>query len=306
MRMRSVRRPAAVAVILLAAVFGAVGGRGGAHAASPSRQGWWKVGLPVADVGIGGLGNLQDPQGVDVPDGGLLVQGGASVDQPAAYAAVAFDLGTAAVGGALRLVPAPNAVSVPGSKLIACPLDDADFKPVDGGAVADGPKYSCSSAVNATVDSSGAYVFDIAGLRRGDSLGVAILPSAPTDRVVFNRPSDDALPVTEAPPGTDASGATSQPSGVGDLGPTDTLALPPSDVGGPVSVGSTAPPVGDTGVTSPASAPVAGVFPAAQPATATHAAGSSYVPWFVAGLVGLAAVLWVGAGGATSVAEETP
>lgn len=306
MTMRSVRRPAAVTVVVLAAAFGAVGGRGGAHAASPSRQGWWKVGLPVADVGIGGLGNLQDPQGVDVPDGGLLVQGGPSVDQPAAYAAVAFDLDTATVGGPLKLIPAPNAVSVPASKLIACPLDDASFKPADGGAVADGPKYSCSSAVTATVDSSGAYLFDIGGLRRGDSVGVAILPSAPTDRVVFNRPSDDALPVSETPAGADTGGAVSQPSDGGDLGPTDTLALPPSDIGGPVSVGSAVPSVGDTDTPAPASAPVAGVFPAAQPATATHSASSSYVPWFVAGLLALAAVLWVGAGGAVAPEGETP
>jgi len=82
---RSVRRPAAVAVaVLAAAVFGAVGGHTGADAASPSRQGWWKVGLPVADVGVGGVGNLSDPQGADVPGGGLLVQGGPSAAQPAA------------------------------------------------------------------------------------------------------------------------------------------------------------------------------------------------------------------------------
>ncbi|MBV9042126.1 MAG: hypothetical protein JOZ68_14055, partial [Acidimicrobiia bacterium] len=101
----------AVVMVLGAVVFGAVGGGARSGAAAPSRQGWWKVGLPTAAPGIGGLGNLKDPQGADVPDGGLLVQGGPSVAQPAAYAALSFDLGTAAVSGPLRLVPAPTAAS---------------------------------------------------------------------------------------------------------------------------------------------------------------------------------------------------
>ena len=43
----AVRRPAALLVVLGAVVFGAVGGGARSGAAAPSRQGWWKVGLPI-------------------------------------------------------------------------------------------------------------------------------------------------------------------------------------------------------------------------------------------------------------------
>jgi hypothetical protein len=295
--MKAVRRPAALAVVVLAAVFGAVGGHAGARAASPSRQGWWKVGLPTAGVGIGGLGNLKDPQAADVPDGGMLVQGGQSVGQPAAYAAMAFDLGTAAVAGPVRLVPAPTTASVPGSKLIACPLNDPSFKPADGGAIADAPPYTCSSAVSATVDSSGAYVFDVAGLRRGDSLAVAILPSLPTDRVVFARPSADVLPVNELPAGADGGAASPTPdTGASSIG-DGALPLPPTDIGQLGGVASpSVPSLGDQAPAVSAAAATPSALPAAQPATATHPSSTSYTPWVVLALLGLAGVLWIGAG----------
>jgi len=294
---------AAVVVVLLAAVVGAVGGSARSGAVSPSRQGWWKVGLPVADVGVGGVGNLSDPQGADVPGGGLLVQGGPSAAQPAAYAALVFDLGTAAVAGPLKLVLAPNTASLPGSKLIACPLTNASFAPAAGGSMSDAPAYSCGSAVAATVDSSGAYVFDVAGLQRGDALAVAILPTAPTDRVVFAKPGDGALPVNES------SGAAA-----------DAAAAPPSpDVGAAGSAADTAAPLSsDIGIvgapfaapSSVSPAPVASAppgslaLPAAQPAIATHSSSSSsYGAYVIAVLLALAGVLWVGAG--TATAEPT-
>lgn len=294
----NMRRGAAVVAVLGAFVFGAVGGGARSTAAAPSRQGWWKVGLPVAAPGIGGLGNLKDPQGADVPDGGLLVQGGPSVAQPAAYAAMAFDLGTATVGGPLRLVPAPTTASVPGSKLIACSLNDASFKPADGGPIADAPPYTCASAVNATVDSSGAYVFDIAGLRRGDTLAVAILPSLPTDRVAFARPSANALPVTESA-GDAAADASAQPS------PDAALTTPGFDnasstpvtpsIGGLATEG--APTLSAPGpAPASAGAPAPGFLRTAQPAASTHSSSSDYAPYIVAALIAMAAVLWIGAG----------
>lgn len=288
-----------MAVVVAAVAVGVGGGRTRAGAAAPSLKGWWTTLLPIADVGVGGLGSLRDPQAVDVPEGGLLVQGGSSVDKPTAYAALSFDLGSSSVAGPLHLVPAPSGVTVPGSKLIACPLNDPSFAPASGGAIADAPPFSCSSAVTATVDSSGAYVFDLAGLQRGDNLAVAILPSTPTDRVVFAPPGDDALPVG-------ASAATS------DAGAADTGAAP--DVGGDSSAGIGSPslstgagslpsaslsspsvadvaPSASAGGTGPASA-----LPVAQPATATHSSSTSYVPYLIAALLGLAAVLWLGAG----------
>ncbi|MBV9411460.1 MAG: hypothetical protein JO148_07685 [Acidimicrobiia bacterium] len=293
-----------MAVVVAAVALGVGGGRTPAHAAGPSLKGWWTTVLPVADVGVGGVGNLRDPQAVDVPEGGLLVQGGPTVDKPTAYAALAFDLGSSAVSGPLRLVPAPTTVTVPGSKLIACPLNDPSFAPVGGGSIADAPAYTCSSAVTATVDSSGAYVFDVAGLQRGDNLAVAILPSAPADRVVFAPPADDALPVGASAGAADAADAGALPNVSADAGvdssaagaspalSTDGGSLPGLSAGSsPPSVAGAAPSSG--GGTAPASA-----LPAAQPATATHSSSTSYVPYLIAALLGLAAVLWLGAGSA--------
>lgn len=292
------RRQAALVVVLGAVVFGVVGGGARSGAAAPSRQGWWKVGLPIAGTGIGGVGNLKDPQGADVPDGGLLVQGGPSVAQPAAYAALSFDLGTATVSGPLRLVPAPTTVSVPGSKLIACSLNDASFKPADGGPIADAPPYTCASAVNATVDGSGAYVFDVAALRRGDSLAVAIIPSLPTDRVAFSRPGANALAVTEATGDTtaDASAPASPDAGLSTAGADTSSALPltPS-IGGLAtarepSLSTPSPASSSAGASAP------GFLRTAQPAAATHSSSSDYAPYIVIALIALAAVLWMGAG----------
>ena len=283
-----VRRPAALVILIAATAFATVGGQNLAGAASPSQQGWWKVGLPLADLGVGGLGSLRDPQGLDVPDGGLLVQGGPTVDQPAAYAAVAFDLGAASVSGPLRLVPAANAASVPGSRLIACPLDEPSFTPADAGALADGPRYTCSSAVPATED-GGAYVFDVAGLRRGETLAVAILPSSPTDRVVFARPNDDTLPITEA---------SGEADGLIPLEPTP-LPSPDAGLGAPLAPDISG--VGEAVATPPPAdaTPVAAALPVAQPATAARSSRPSYGPFLAAILLALAAVLWFGAGAGT-------
>jgi hypothetical protein len=193
-------------------------------------------------------------------------------------------------------VPAPTTASVPGSKLIACPLNDPSFKPADGGAIADAPPYTCSSAVSATVDSSGAYVFDVAGLRRGDSLAVAVLPSLPTDRVVFAQPGADALPVNESPSAADVGVAPPSLDAGAPSSGDGTLPSSSSDIGqlGGVAAPSV-PPVGDQApAASASSAP--SPLPAAQPATATHSSSTSYTPWVVLALLGLAGVLWIGAG----------
>src|SRR5207249_3359217 len=122
------------------------------------------------------------------------------------------DLGSAGVTGPLRLFPAPTTVSAPGSKLIACPLDNPSFTPADGGPIAAAPAYTCSTAVSATVDSSGVYVFDVGGLRRENTLAVAILPSTPADRVVFARPGDDALRVGGSAGAADAFAPPTAPA----------------------------------------------------------------------------------------------
>ena len=185
---------------------------GSAGAAKPAQQGWWEGASPLqpvtdllASLGLefGGL------NAVDVPPDGLLVQGGTAEDQPAAYAAVAFAVGSDDITGPLRLAPAPTAASVPGSALKACPLDNPSFTPAQGGAPETGPGYDCLGAVAATVAEDGAYLVDVTTLRRDDRVAVAILPAATSARVVFQAPGDDALPlrsVSPAAPGAIADG----------------------------------------------------------------------------------------------------
>ena len=252
-----------------------------ATADAPVQQGWWNGATPL-DVLLDALQipGLDVPLGqvsaVDVPADGLLVQGGTS--GPAAYAAVVFDVGTASIEGPLRLEPNPLAVSVPGSQLTACPLDQTSFTPVQGGRRQDAPPYDCLGAVAATVEPDGTYLVDVTTLRRDDRVAIAILPASPSARVVFQAPGDDALP----------------------LGPAQVAAAP---VDGPLTVGPPAPPFpGSIGsVELPAIGPAPTPVPA-QPSTvaavdATTGAdrGAGRVLVF-GGIAAAGAGLWLAAG----------
>lgn len=247
------RRGAPIAVLV---AIGSLLAVGAADADPPSRQGWWEGASPLDPV-LGPLATLGlgSVNAVDVPADGLLVQGSTN-EEPAAYAAVAFDLGAAAIAGPLRLVPDPDAASVPESAIRACPLDDPDFTPAQGGSRDAGPGYDCLGAVAATIDQDGAFVIDVATLRRGDTLAVAILPGTPSTRVVFQAPGSEALAVVPAPPATTRA----------------TEAEAPRPTGG--SVGSVAPrpPVATSARTSADAAPgsvVVDAAPAAVPTTPT-------------------------------------
>ena len=173
------------------------------RAAAPSQQGWWEGASPLAAVFdlLATLGvDLSGVDAVDVPPDGLLVQGGTAEDQPAAYAALAFDVSASEVAGPLRLVTAPSAASVPGSPVKVCPLDNPSFTPAQGGAPEAAPGYDCFGAVAATIADDGAYVVDVVSLRRDDTVAVAILPAATSTRVVFQAPGKDALPLRAAAP----------------------------------------------------------------------------------------------------------
>ncbi|MEY2468089.1 MAG: hypothetical protein QOF21_787 [Actinomycetota bacterium] len=173
------------------------------RAAAPSRQGWWEGASPLAAVFdlLATLGvDLSGVDAVDVPPDGLLVQGGTADDQPAAYAALAFDVGSSEVTGPLRLVTAPSAASVPGSPVKVCPLDNPTFTPAQGGAPENAPGYDCFGAVAATIADDGAYLVDVVSLQRGDTIAVAVLPAATSTRVVFQAPGKDALPLRAAAP----------------------------------------------------------------------------------------------------------
>jgi hypothetical protein len=118
-----------VAVLAPAAVTVAVLAPATAEAAEITASGWWTT-TPVAVA--------PDAQG------GLVVQGGPQADQPVSYAAVQFTLENGETASALSLTTAPSSGSTPGTTLTVCPLTDS-FAPADGGAMADAPRYDCSS-----------------------------------------------------------------------------------------------------------------------------------------------------------------
>jgi hypothetical protein len=161
-----------------------------ARAQSPDKQGWWSA----ANTGVGPA-NLFTP---DVPEKGLLIQGGPS--GPRAYAALVYAIAPGEDAGALTLEVTSSSITTPGATLLACPLVAATIEPASGGPMGDAPAYDCTHQVAATADGT-TYRFDVSSLAVGDTLAVAILPSGLTDRVVFDEPGPDSLmpPAVPAP-----------------------------------------------------------------------------------------------------------
>ena len=288
----------AVAVLVVAAAVWFVPATT-ATAVAPARQGWWKAPGPLDGLGLGAVSGLGAPDTADVPDGGLLVAGGASTGQPDAVAALAFPLGGGAVTGPLRLVPDPNAASVPGSALMACPLDRPEFTPAEGGPMAEAPPFDCFSGAAATVDGEGAYLFDVSAIVRDGSVAVALVPTRSTDRVVFSAPGADALPVSApASSGVELDGGFGGDAGTSDFA----VDAPPADAFASSDFGPL-----DGSVPSPASPAPADAEPPASlsddalprrpvsPASATDESGAARAYFFI-GLATLAGVLWVGVG----------
>src|SRR5205085_12303367 len=108
--------------------------------ASSVQSGWWTL-TPVAvapDVG---------------PDQ-LLVQGGSDVNQPVAYAGVSFTLAPGEVPQGLALTVAPNSASTPATTLALCRLGSPATS-AQGGPAAGGPRFDCSTKVQAAPASTG-------------------------------------------------------------------------------------------------------------------------------------------------------
>jgi hypothetical protein len=271
-----------VVVAVLVATISALGL--GARADAPVRQGWWKTSVMIGPIDIGAL---LDPSTADVPADGLLVAGGSSADAPRAYAALSFDLIGVETTGPLRLTVHPTGASVPDSGAVACPLDDPGFKPAQGGPIADAPAYDCLGAVDATIDDTGAYLFDVTTLRRDDAVAVAILPATSTARIVFAAPDDSALPTKAAttppvPSGTISGGADPLPA------PTRPAVIP-ADPTDPIAFD--APPA-----TTPTTAGVAQPAPPALVATPVSANGSSARAYALLALAAVAGTCWWFAG----------
>lgn len=263
-------------------------------AATSVESGWWtSVPVPAPDA-----------------DGELLVQGGLA--EPAAFAAVGYELEADEDVTGLVLTVTDGSATTPGSTLRACPLTQG-FQSGSGQPMEEAPAYDCALEVTAEVSDDGTtYSFDLTSLQGAEALGVAVLPSVPTDRVVLQSPGPDAVESTGA--------SADSPSG--SPGPFDTFGgpTPPSETAPPSDAGSTgggltlrpatpsvspgappeAAPVADdasteTGPTEQA----ASTGPALQAPPAVAAAASNGGPIPLLGamlLAGLTATLWLRAG----------
>lgn len=177
-------------------------GGGPVQADAPSQAGWWTATNPGAGFGI-----PSPPPPPDVPPNGLLIEGGQS--SPTAYAAVVYDVPQGAAVGKLTLTVAtqggqPDAT--PATNLQACPLQSAAISPEQGGPMSDAPAYSKSHCLTGGASSSGgSYSFNVSALVTDGALALAILPTTPTDRVVFAPPGAESLQIQQ----TDGSGSGS-------------------------------------------------------------------------------------------------
>jgi hypothetical protein len=165
------RRRWGVGVLLVAAVL-LVGPAAGAE--TPGKQGWWTA--------TGALGLPAGVAGPDVPDNGLLVEGGPS--GPRSYAAVSASL---PVDSALLLDVAANSITTADVPLQLCPLTSPSFTPEQGGSLDDAPEYDCDRGTELS-PSAGRYRLDVATFAPDGAVAFAVLPVNATDRVVLAEP----------------------------------------------------------------------------------------------------------------------
>jgi hypothetical protein len=212
-------------------------GAPGANAAAPDDAGWWTSLNPGST-----LGSPTPPPPPDVPDHGLLVEGGP--DSPTALAAVVYQFPKGATAGELTLTVAPNSATTPASQVEICPLSDAAVIAEYGGPMSDAPTYKCDKKLTASPSDDGkTYQFNVASLAADGALAVAILPVTETDRVVLAAPDKNSLTIIPALPSGEPSAATNS-SGTG------AAATPPSDNTGSSANGSAAPPPSTANVPS--------------------------------------------------------
>lgn len=190
-----------------------------AGAAAPVAAGWW-TSAPLGPP-------------PDVPPDGLLVQGGPAPNEPIAYAALSFSLAPDERPRALTLTVAAMSASTPSATIALCLLSEP-FTPAQGGPMADAPTFDCADVVVASPSADGdRYEFDVSALGGEGELGVAVLPTASTDRVVLSAPSATALRSAVARP---APAATTAPVAAPDGGGAPGAVTP---AGTSVSAGAT-------------------------------------------------------------------
>lgn len=278
----STRRARSIVVMALATALTVVGSSA-AVAATTAEAGWW-TSAPVAAA-------------PDAADDGLLVQGGSSADEPFAYAAVAYALAAGETPTSLTLTVAEGSASTPNASLALCPLTDS-FSAEQGGSMADAPEFDCSTKATASPSDDGSsYAFsDLAGLARDGTLAVAMLPTAPTDRVVITHPGPDALQTTATAASTD--GPQSSFESGNDVATFGTSALPAQssfDVPAPPAPAVAAPDAAETAASGDRQSVAAPATFRAQPTGTSD--DRSWVPAVLfVGLFLLAATLWLSLG----------
>lgn len=215
-------------------------------------SGWWTT-APVAVA-------------PDAPSDGLVVQGGPDESQPFAFAAVSYTGASDATPSALKLTVASGSATTPGASLAVCPLTTAGFTPAHGGGEGDAPKYDCASKVTASASSDGAtYTFDVASLAKEDGLAVAVVPTAATDRMVFQRPDESSFEVV----GTTTHGSSTSGDSSSELNGSDANSTAAEGSPGVPSTSAS-----NVSLPSPSVGAAGGGTPGAQPAQAAPSGGS--------------------------------
>jgi hypothetical protein len=273
------------------AVAAVVGHAGPGHAATAVEAGWWTASPLVAP---------------DAPPDALVVEGG--VDGALAYGAVRYTLAPDEVPESLTVHLAPGAASTPSTTLALCPVTEL-FTPVQGGPMADAPAYDCEIAVEAAPSADGAsYRFDVAGLVRDGAVAVALLPTAPTDRVVLTSPGADSLATGDAAVATPGAGrppageATSDRDVAGPTAPATSGSSGAARAPRPVVSAPAVPsrPTPEAAAAPPRAAPASvAAAPAAQDGDPSRS--SSVPPALFVGLAVVAALLWRGRGAGDDV-----
>lgn len=289
--MARVRR---LAVVVGATLALALSGIPAAHAAAPTKDGWWN------ETNVG-LGFSAVP--AQVPAGGLYVENGFS--GPTAISALVIDVPSGTTAGQLTLDVTGQPVIT--SPPVACPLTSAGlgFKPVQGGPWTDRPAYDCSTQqVTATVASNHSTVtFDVAGLEHDGVVGLAIKAGGAADQITFDPPGPNTLAVVSpaaAAPGSPTTGAfvppspspapAPTPSTVPTApGPTGTEVPAPAGVAVPAAAATAVPPAPGP-VTSPLE-PAASPTSAAAPHPVLSAASASSTGSRVAEILGVAGLI---------------
>lgn len=173
-------------------------------AQAPASYGWWTV------TSVSGETGLQPAP--DVPTGGFVIEGGP--EAPRSFAALLYLLQAQATAGALSLRVAEGSATTPQAAVLACPLENNSFDAAHGGSMADAPKFDCSarSVRGVATDDGSSFTFDVALLRTGNEIAIALVGAAPADRIVFDAPSGESLAVRDSESASPTSPTSPTPS----------------------------------------------------------------------------------------------